>query len=518
MTVRERRGMNAAPTRRQKISRWTIWVIIAALVIAVVAIWSRDVQRQDKLVPTAAALLAAFFVFLLWMVILSGWRWRVRATVLGITAGLMVLCPLALRIKGVTGDLLPILEFRWAPRADTLRRTTTSVATLPDLTNSYPQFMGPNRDGRLSGPSLARDWKSYPPKELWRHPVGAAWSGFAVQGNFAVTQEQRGEEEFVSAYATSTGVLLWSHADKSRYATTVAGEGPRCTPTISSNRVFTMGARGLLNCLELESGKVLWSHDTLAEFKAELPTWGVACSPLVHGRAVFVTVGGHNSAMVAFDRDTGAKLWASGNDSPHWCSPTRAVLHDTPQILVFSENVSAYDEATGRVLWQLPWRSPYPHVSTPLVLSNNRVLVSQGYGGGSELLQIHRAGENRWRAERVWKSIRLKSKFANLIELDGFIYGLDDGALVCLDSATGDLKWKGDRYGHGQMILVNRLLLLTAESGDIVLVEPDPKEHREVARHKVFSSKTWNPPALAGDLLLVRNDAEAACLRLPLAK
>jgi outer membrane protein assembly factor BamB len=148
-----------------------------------------------------------------------------------------------------------------------------------------------------------------------------------------------------------------------------------------------------------------------------------------------------------------------------------------------------------------------------MVLSGNRVLVSQGYGGGSELLQVTHTN-NHWRAIRIWKSIRLKSKFANLLQLDGFIYGLDDGALVCLDASTGELKWKGERFGHGQMILVGSVLLLTSENGDVVLVEPNPTEFRELTRVKVFSGKTWNPPALAGDLLLVRNDREAACLRL----
>jgi outer membrane protein assembly factor BamB len=155
-------------------------------------------------------------------------------------------------------------------------------------------------------------------------------------------------------------------------------------------------------------------------------------------------------------------------------------------------------------------------VSVPLLLSSNRVLVSQGYGGGSELLQIFR-GDERWHTRRLWKSIRMKSKFGTLIQRDGFVYGLDDGALACIDASNGELKWKGDRYGHGQMILIGDILLLMAESGEIVLLEPNPKEQRELCRFKVFSAKTWNPPALAGDLLLVRNDQEAACLRLPLA-
>ncbi len=488
-----------------------------ALLGALAWVWGfTGVQRQDKYIRTTLILMAGYAIFLLWMVFASGWRGRARWSVIGGTVAVALFCRFALRISGVTGDLLPIVEGRWTKaRVEAAEGILTRAASPAALTASFPQFLGPSRNGVLAGPVLARDWTKAPPRVLWRHGVGAAWSGFAVEGARAVTQEQRDGEELAVCHDTLTGAVLWTRADVARYATVIAGEGPRATPTISSNRVFTMGGTGLLNCLDLATGKLLWQHDTLKESGAPLPEWGVACSPLVTERAVIVTVGGRHG-MVAFDRETGARLWAAGSDSPHWCSPVRVTLGGLPQVVVFSENVSAYDEHSGKVLWQSPWRSPYPHVSTPLVVSSNRVLVSQGYGGGSELLEV--AATNRhWRATRVWKSIRLKSKFANMIALEGFVYGLDDGALACVELATGELKWKGGRYGHGQMLLVGELLLLMAESGEVVLVEPGPAEPRELSRFKVFAAKTWNPPALAGDLLLIRNDREAACVRLPLA-
>ncbi len=502
--------------------RWTWWLWRGiALVLFATFVWTwafTAVQRQDKYVRTTLILLAGGMVFLLWTVLSSGWRARTRWGVILGTVFAGCFCVLTLRIRGVDGDLLPIIRWRWSepiPMAQ-INPPPASAPVSVALTNRFPQFLGPNRDATLPGPQLAVDWKSTPPTELWRHAVGAAWSGFAIDGPRAITQEQRGEDELVVCYDTLTGTRLWEHADKARYNTVIAGDGPRATPTIFGDSVFTMGGSGVLNCLDLATGQSRWHHDTLKEFAAPLPEWGVACSPLVTERAVFVTVGGRHG-MVAFDRATGGKLWGAGDDKPHWCSPVRATLAGVAQIVVFSESVSSYDEQTGKVLWQHPWPSPFPHVSTPLILGTNRVLFSQGYGGGGELLEITPA-KVRWRANRVWKSIRLKSKFASLIQRDGHVYGLDDGALVCLDLADGALKWKGDRYGHGQMLLVGDLLLIMAESGDIVLAEPNPAEFRERARHKVFSAKTWNPPALAGALLLVRNDREAACFRLPLAR
>jgi outer membrane protein assembly factor BamB len=152
----------------------------------------------------------------------------------------------------------------------------------------------------------------------------------------------------------------------------------------------------------------------------------------------------------------------------------------------------------------------------PIALPGDRVLISSGYGTGAELVKITKG--DTWSATRLWKSNRLKSKFANLIFYDGYIYGLDDGILVCLDPVDGSLKWKEGRYGHGQMILVDDVILVMTEPGDVVLIEPSSLGHRELTRMSAFNGKTWNPPALAGDLLLVRNDKEAACYRLPLRK
>ena len=517
-----------APIKSRRRGKWALIIFLVVITAALGGVWLwPDVQRQDKLIRTAPLGLAAGAGFLLWVVFGSGWPRRARWTVFIGCGVVMLFCRFGLRISGVTGDLLPIVELRWTrTRSEAATelspaslRTNPLPAVVESATNtfSYPQFLGPQRNGVLPGPSLARDWSSAPPQELWRCAVGAAWSGFALVGSRALTQEQRGPEELVTCRDAQTGTLLWSHADPSRYATTIAGEGPRATPTILSNRVFTLGGAGVLNCLDLATGKVLWSTNTLAQFGlAKPPDWGVACSPLLHGSAVIVTVGGAGHTLVAYDQNTGAKLWNAGTDEAQWSSPIHAVLAGVPQILTFNDSLAAHDPQTGRVLWQHPWPGAYPRVTVPLLLAQDRVLLSTGYGAGAELLQITRDA-GRWHARRLWKSIRMKSKFGNLFHLDGYIYGLDDGALACIDVNTGELKWKGERYGHGQMILVDKLLLLTAENGDLVLIEPHPSEPRELARHKVFTAKTWNPPALAGDLLLVRNDREAVALRLPLA-
>ncbi len=512
-------------SRGRRLRVWLRWVPLALIGIGavgyIVVSWSREgLSRQHQNIETAKAVLIGSVLAFLWIV---GMAWKRPVLRWGLLLGAVAaigIGTMAFRIKGVTGDLVPILEWRWSSTTVDPIQASAPAGAVPNRvlqsTNDYPQFLGPDRTGTLSWPQLDRDWSVHPPEVVWRQAVGAAWSGFAVAGDFAVTQEQRGDEEQVVCYELGTGTVLWVHSDAARYATTIAGEGPRATPTIEGGRLFSLGATGRLNCLDLATGALIWSHDAVTENGAKVPDWGITSSPLVTGEHVIVSVGGTDGrSLVAYEKESGAFAWGGGGGSVGYSSPQGVVLDGREQVVVFNNNgVASHEPGTGKVLWEYPWKGGHPHVAIPLVLPGNRLLVSSGYGTGSELLAV--SGEESWDVRQLWKSNRLKSKFANLLYRDNYLYGLDDGILVCLEVETGALRWKDGRYGHGQMILAGDLLLLSAESGDLVLIEPSPEERRELARFPVFDSKTWNPHALAGDLLLMRNDREAACLRLPL--
>jgi outer membrane protein assembly factor BamB len=510
----------SAVTRR--IRWWPVSVILLLAAGALVWVWGwYGVSRQERIIATANVIFFTVLLLLLWVLLFSRARTIVRWLVFGGAVGVIGLTGTFFRIRGVTGDLVPILEWRWKSKSTLLLEKLPPTLTLPSIiasTNDYPQYLGPDRTGMLKGPVLARDWKAQPPELLWRQPIGPAWSGFAVSANLALTQEQRGEEEMVVCYDLLSGKVLWSHADNAHYLTTIAGEGPRATPTIVSNRAYALGATGILNCLELANGKSVWSKRIIQDNQSRTNDWGVSCSPLVMDQLVVISAGGKNGrSLVAYQGETGDLVWNGGDDEAGYSSPCSITLAGMRQILIFNAGgIAAHDPASGRILWDYPWPRGHPHVALPVALPDDHLLVSSGYGTGSELLKIKR-GE-KWSAAKIWKSIRLKSKFANLVYYDGYIYGLDDGILVCLDPANGDLKWKEGRYGHGQIILVGKLLLVMAESGDVVLLEPSPEAHRELTRFSALQGKTWNPHALAGEYLLVRNDKEAACYRLPLAK
>lgn len=507
--------------------RW--WPVVVLLLAATtVILWLRadgDASFQRRNLQSLGVGMGAAMLLLLWWVAFSRARWKLRlavtVTVLsvgGLGAGLF-------RIRGVSGDLLPIIEPRWARSAlPAVQPVTNAAAVVPLVASTtpppdFPQFLGPDRTAVLREPVLDPDWKTKPPQLRWRKPVGAAWSGFAIVGALALTQEQHGEQELVTCCNAVTGDLIWSHADAARYATTIAGEGPRCTPTVVSNRVFTLGATGILNCLDLATGQRRWSRNIATDAKAGVPEWGFSGSPLVVDGLVVVSAGGQpDQSLLAYRATDGGLAWAAGSAPTSHASPFLATLAGQRQILAFnSRRITAHEPATGSVLWEYPWGTGQPHVAVPVIVGTNGVVFSSGYGVGAELLAVAPDAAGQWTASRVWQSRRMKAKFANPVARDGFLYGLDDGILACVDLKDGSQPWKEGRYGHGQGLLLGELLLLMAESGELILLRPTPLAPNELGRFRVFASKTWNPIALAGHRLIVRNDKEAACLELPVA-
>ena len=499
--------------------RWWPAAVVLALGAALLAfIWLRDAgHTQDKVVNSYPVLAFWIFGLLLWLLLFSRLPGKTRLIGFLCFAAMLGIAAATLEIKGVSGNIVPVLGFRWSgDRTFDEAGATSAAGTVTAGPNDYPQFYGPRRDATLTKPRLARDWDARPPKELWRREVGEAWSAFAIAGGAAVTQEQRGEDEAVVRYELRTGKQVWVHSDRARFDTTVGGVGPRATPTLAGGRVYTMGATGILNCLELGDGRRVWSRHVLEDNQAVLSEWGMTSSPLLVDDLVVVQLGPGGTSLAAYHRATGEPAWRAGTDRGSYSMPTLATVAGREQVLIVNgESVAGHDPTTGEMLWSEPWDIPGQRITMPMVLGGDRVLVSAAYGIGSRLLHLTPDGDG-FSVEEVWESRRLKSKFAPMVQRDGVVYGLDDGVGVALDPETGERLWKGGRYGHGQLILIDDLLLITTEKGAVVLVEATPAEHRELGRFEAFDSKTWNPPAISGRLLLVRNNLEAAAYELPL--
>ena len=540
--------------------------LAAIYVLALVYVFLiSDLMRQVQVIASIGATAVVLGLIFLWFVLFSGAPIKARVA---LVAGVVVLGALSaalFRVRGVTGDLVPIVEYRFAkpralpeaqlpPRGPDLTASPASASIDPSSTpavsleepargttapavmdapsvaaapvakeashRDWPQYLGPARSGVVPDITLATDWASKPPRLLWRQPVGAGWAGFAVSGDFAITMEQRGKEEQVIAYELQTGRPRWSHRDAVLHDSPLGGLGPRGVPAVDAGQVFALGATGILNALDLRSGRLLWSRNILKDNNSAEPEWGVAISPLVHeGRVIVSTGGSPGKALVAYDRHTGEPVWAAGDGRLAYSSPTLMTLAGRQQIVVLNQGTAVgHDPATGAELWSHDVPSEVPRAAQPLLISANRVLFSIGYGIGSRVFELGTSGDKGLAAKLLWATPRLKSKFANMILHEGSVYGLDDGVFVCLDPETGERRWKGGRFGHGQLILAGKHLLVQTETGEVVLVEPNPERLIEVARFRAVDGKTWNPPAFAAPILLVRNDLEAAAYELPVLR
>lgn len=382
----------------------------------------------------------------------------------------------------------------------------------------WPGFRGPDRDGVVRGVRIETDWIRFPPVPLWRQPIGPGWSSFAVRGDVLYTQEQRGDDEMVACYKATTGEPVWRHRDAVRFWESNAGAGPRSTPTISGDRVYTLGATGILNALDAADGAPVWSRNVASDTDTKVPTWGFAGSPLVVDDVVIVAAAG---TLAAYDIDTGNPRWYGTARDGSYSSPHRVTIDGIAQVLLASDaGVASVEPGSGTLLWKHAW--PGVAIVQPARIEGGDVLIgaSSPNGAGMATRRIAVAhGPGGWTAEERWTSNGLKPYFNDMVVHKGHAFGFDGSILSCIDLQDGKRTWKGGRYGYGQLLLFpdQDVLLVLSENGGLALVGATPDQFREIARFPGIDGKTWNHPVLVGDLLLVRNGEEMAAFRLSLA-
>lgn len=380
----------------------------------------------------------------------------------------------------------------------------------------WTDFRGPNRDGRYDEMKILADWPSRGLPRLWKQPIGGGYASFVIAGGRAFTIEQRRQQEVVAAYDVETGRELWTHGWDAEFREAMGGDGPRATPTWDDGRLYALGATGEFRCLEAATGKALWGLNILSDNQAENLTWGMAASPLIVDEKVIVLPGGSpGKSVVAYHKLTGKPIWKALDDKQAYTSPMLVTLAGRRQILAVSaRRAMGLAVEDGALLWEYPWTTEYDvNSAQPIVLAKNRFFISAGYGHGAAVVEVTAAGPGLT-ARPVWENNRMKNKFSSSVLYQGHIYGLDESILACMEAQTGALKWKGGRYGYGQLLLAGDHLIVLTESGDVVLVKATPERHREVARFSAIDGKTWNNPAIAAGRLLVRNTTEMACFRV----
>ena len=523
---------------------------LGALGLMAVAIFATWFLRHDSmwlqwLLAYAVPVLSLAFVT--WAVVTRRMPDRVRHATMAAT--ILIACGawLLLRQDGINGDHNATFGWRWSPSAEerllaqeatgpTAPATSAPVpaatpantqptpspsattdpakTAAPSVTESrvdWPGFRGPQRDGVVRGVKIETDWAASPPVQVWKHPVGPGWSSFAVNGDLLYTQEQRGENEVVACYKASTGQPVWTHSDKARFFESNAGAGPRSTPTLSNGRVYSFGATGILNVLDARNGAVVWTRNVATEVNKKIPFWGFSSSPVVIGDIVIVAAAGQ---LVAYDTATGNQRWVGPAGGGSYSSPHLVTIKGVAQVLLTSDGrLTSVSIADGKQLWQHEWAAN--SIVQPALIASDNVLITSQEAGIRRIALTNNAGA--WSVAEQWTSNGLKPYFNDFVVHKGHAFGFDGRILSCVDLSNGERKWKGGRYGNGQLVLLpdQDLLLVLSEEGELVLVQARSDQFTELAKVPAIEGKTWNHPVLVGDLLLVRNAEEMAAFRLP---
>lgn len=376
------------------------------------------------------------------------------------------------------------------------------------------QYRGPAQNGSIAEKLPA----ALPavPKVLWKARVGIGTAAVTVSGDHAFTMGNTDQKnDIVVCLDTKNGKVVWKHEFPLALDPNMFEGGPRSTPTIDGNVVFTLSHQGDLWALNAATGKPLWYKHLQKDFNGRRPGWGYAGSPTVEGNLLLIDSGGDGSSTLALNKTNGAVVWKSGSDKAGYASPVVADLGGKKTVVVFkAETLVGLDLKDGKELWRTAWKTDYGvNAATPIILGNS-ILVTSGYGYGAALFEVGSGGLNQ-----KWRNKSLRAHFNSPVVHQGHVYGIDGNAgggnLVCLDLATGDVKWTEKSVKGGSLVLADGKLICLTEKGELVICDATPGGFKTSLRAPVLEKRCWVQPTLSGGRLFVKNnDGDLVCMAL----
>jgi outer membrane protein assembly factor BamB len=376
----------------------------------------------------------------------------------------------------------------------------------------WPQWRGPNRDGVSPETSLLDSWPKGGPPLVWKtHGLGEGYASPAVSSGHLYIQGQQGDEEFVLALDSNTGKQLW-RAQTGRQFRESRGYGPRGTPSVDGDRLYTLAADGMLVCLETATGKRVWGFNIVDRFHGQILHWGISESPLVDGDRVIVTPGGAGAAVVALDKMNGKVLWTSQSDQAGYSSPVAFDAAGSRNVVVFTGDAAiGLDFNSGRLLWRYERvANRTADIATPIV-HDGQVFLSSDYGTGCALLKVSTDG-----ASEVYFNREMRNHYSTSVLVGDYLYGFSSSILTAMKFQTGEVAWRDRSVGKGSLIYADRHLYCLGEEGVVGLVEATPAGYREKSRFEIPKGgfPTWSQPVIADGKLYLREQDNLYCYNI----
>lgn len=394
------------------------------------------------------------------------------------------------------------------------------VSLLPVTAADWPEFLGPRRDGSTRE-AISGSWEQTAPKVLWSKPVGGGFSGPIVADGTTFLFHRRDGAEILQALDAATGESKWENKAPATYRDDFGFDnGPRSTPCVAGDRLFAMGADGLIRCVAVKSGKTIWSVDARKKFEAGKGFFGMACSPVVHKSLVLLSIGGKDGAgIIALDQSDGRLRWKALEDEAGYASPVIGKVGDSLAAVFFTrEGLAVLEPEAGRVIAKRPWRARMQasvNAASPLLI-DGLVFATSSYETGAILARV-RVG----RIEEIWSGDdQLSSHYATPVHSDGFLYGFHGRqemgpSFRCIELKTGKVRWDEPGFGAGSATLVGTNLLLLKETGELLLASTNPDRFLVTGRAQFLGDDTRAFPAVSNKRLFARDKRRLVCVQLP---
>jgi outer membrane protein assembly factor BamB len=342
---------------------------------------------------------------------------------------------------------------------------------------------------------------------LWRVQLGTGLSSVTVADGRVYSAGYKGGKEILYCLNAATGGIVWTHSWPAKLGDYLFEGGPRATPTVDGERVYMLGADGHVACVDAATGKPVWEKNLVSEFGGRRPEWGFSGSPTIDGKNVILDSGGKGASTVSLNKDTGVLLWKAGDDEAGYGSAVVADFGGSRTAVVFKGGaLVGYDAARGGETWRFDWQTAYKiNAATPLIVGD-KVIISSAYNHGAAAVRV--AGG---KASQAWFTKAVKAHFNSPVQFDGYVFGIDGevgkrSALVCLELASGDEKWRAREVNNGSLILAGDKLIALTETGDLILAEASPRGYKELGRKKVLKERCWVQPTFAHGRIYCRNN------------
>lgn len=393
----------------------------------------------------------------------------------------------------------------------------------PAKAEDWPRWRGPRGDGISRETHLLREWPEGGPRVLWNVGLSGGFSSVVVAEGRAFTQTKEKNQEIVVCLDAATGKEIWRcryDCDYAAHPTFTGGgrpasrTGPRATPTVDGDRVYTLGATGTLLCLEAKTGKKVWQQELLQLAGRDCPTHGYCGSPLIVGDRLYLELGGSNQrAVAALNKKHGGVVWQALDDALGQGSPIWAEVKGAPQVIFFTgKGAVGVAPQDGQLLWRYPWTTRFDlNIATP-IFADGKVFISSNYGTGGAVFHLMDKKE----PETLWKSLAMQNHISTSVLYQGNLYGFSEQRLRCVDFETGKIRWDKDGLGRGSVLVADGQLILLGDSGNLILAKADPTAYTEVSRCQVFDkgTLTWTVPVLSDGRLFVRSENALLALSL----